>query len=34
MAVHGHLTFSDDTVFSRSVNRQMNNGDFVILSME
>lgn len=34
MAAHGHLTFSDDAVFSRSVNRQMKNGDFVILRME
>ena len=34
MAAHGYLTFSDDAVFSRSINRQMKNGDFVILSME
>jgi len=34
MAAHGHLTFSDDAVFFRSVNRQMKNGDFVIFSME
>ena len=31
MAAHGHLTFSDNAVFSRSVSRQMKNGDFVIL---
>lgn len=34
MAAHGHLTFSDDAVFSRSVSRQMKNGGFVILSIE
>lgn len=34
MAAHGHLTFSDDTVFSRNVDRQIKNGNFAILSME
>ena len=34
MAAHGHLTFSDDTVFSRNVDRQIKNGYFAILSMK